>query len=170
MVFRNRAKLAKLTVNSTKHIVQIGPSTVALGAILNQGIAVATRVGDVDALNEVRIGSNIKAVYLELWLTSDDATQSSGIITLEKIPLASDPMAVGDAAALDSYFNKNNVFYITQGLMGPAIGNAVPFVRGWFKIPKGKQRMSEGSRINLNISAVLDGLRICGVVIYKEYY
>ncbi len=170
MVFRNSRKLGKLTINTQKHVVQVGPSTVTLGAILNQGLAVAVRSADADAANEVRVGSIIKAIYLELWLTSDDATQSSGIISLEKLPLASDPMAVGDAAALDSYHNKNNVFYVTQGLMGPAIGNAVPFVRGWFKIPKGKQRMNETSRINLNISAVLDGLRICGVIIYKEYF
>ncbi len=138
--------------------------------MLNQGLAVAQRPADADAVSDVRVGSTIKAIFLELWLTSDDATQSSGIISLEKLPLATDPMTVGDSAALDTYHNKNNVFYVTQGLMGPAVGNAVPFLRGWFKIPKGKQRMNELSRINLNISAVLDGLRICGIVIYKEYY
>ncbi len=170
MALRFKRKLAALSINTTKHIIQVGPQSVTLGAILNQGLAVATRVGNVDAQNEVRIGSLVKAVYVELWCTSDDATQSSLILTLEKLPLAGDPMTVGDSAALDSYFNKNNVFYITQGLIGQQANNGIPFMRGWFKIPKGKQRMSEGSRINLNISAVLDGVRICGVVIYKEYF
>ncbi len=160
----------KATINSQKHIIQIGPQSVTLGAILNQGLAVAVRVADADAANEVRIGSLVKTIFIELWCTSDDATQSSGIITLEKLPLATDPMTVGDSAALDSYFNKNNVFYITQGLIGQQANTGIPFLRGWFKIPRGKQRMSETSRINLNISAVLDGVRICGFATYKEYY
>jgi len=167
---RHNRKLAAVTINTQKHILQIGPQSVALGAILNQGIAVAQRAADADAVNDVRVGSIIKAVYVELWCTSDDATQSSLILTLEKLPNAADPMTVGDAAALDVYHNKNNVFYTTQGLIGQQANNGIPFMRGWFKIPKGKQRMSEDSRLNLNVSAVLDGVRICGVVIYKEYY
>jgi len=170
LVFRNNRKLAKLTINSQKHIVQIGPQSVALGAILNRGLVLSARAADADANNEVRVGSTVKAIYVEMWITSDDATASSVIVTLEKLPLASDPMSVGDSAALDTYHNKNNVFYITQGLTGPNTAAGIPFMRGWFKIPKGKQRMAELDRINLNVSAVLDGVTICGNVIYKEYY
>ncbi len=168
MVFRRRQKLA--TINSQKHIVQIGPQSVVLGAMLNRGLALSVRAADADANNEVRVGSVIKAMYVELWLTGDDATASSVILSLEKLPLASDPMTVGDSAALDAYHNKNNVFYITQGLLPPNTASGIPLMRGWFKIPKGKQRMAELDRINLNVSAVLDGVTICGNVIYKEYY
>ncbi len=168
MVFRRRRKLA--TINSQKHIVQIGPQSVALGSILNRGLALSARVADVDANNEVRIGAVIKAIYVEMWMSGDDAAQSSVIMTLEKLQLATDPMAVGEAAALDSYHNKNNVFYITQGLLPPNTAAAISFMRGWFLIPKGKQRMAELDRFNLNISAVLDGVTICGFATYKEYY
>ncbi len=166
---RHNRKLA--TINSQKHIVQVGPQSIALGAILNSTVAVAVRAADADAPTEVRIGSVVKAVYVEMWLTGDAIDlDSSTIMTLEKLPLSTDSMAVGDAAALDTYFNKNNVFYSTQGLVGPINRAAVPFMRAWFKIPKGKQRMDEKSAIKLNISAVLDGLTVCGLYIFKEYY
>jgi len=158
------------TINSTKHIIQIGPVTVALGAIRNESLALATEVGDVLTVTQCRIGAVVKAVYIELWISSDDATQSSVTVTLEKLPDATNNMTAGESSALQDYVNKHNVFYTSQGLTGTNATSGIPFLRGWFKIPKGKQRMTRGSKIVLNVRALTDGLTICGFSTYKEYY
>ncbi len=158
------------TINSQKHIVQVSLTGIVAGAIRNEGIATAVRAADADAATEVRVGSVVKAVFIEMWYTSDDATQSSLTVCLEKLPDGGDNLTFGESQALDGYFNKSNIFYITQGLIGPKVGTAIPFMRGWFKIPKGKQRMTEKSKLVLNTSAISDGVNLCGFITYKEYY
>ncbi len=157
-------------INSVKHIVQVSLANVVGGAVTNISLALASDVGDIDSVTEVRIGSSIKAVYIELWLTSDDATQSSTVAILEKQPIAGDNITAAEIASLNSYSNKNNIFYITQGLLGQAINTATPLMRGWFKIPKGKQRMSISSKIQLSVLAQSDGVNLCGFALYKEYF
>ncbi len=157
-------------VNSVKHIIQHSLTGIVAGNVSNNAVALAAQVGDIDSETEVRIGCSIKAVYLELWLTSDDATQSSTIMVLEKQPIAADNITAAEIADLNPYPNKNNIFYITQGLVGQKVNTATPFVRGWFKIPKGKQRMARGDKINVSILAQSDGINFCGFFLYKEYY
>lgn len=118
---------------------------------------------------EVEVGAVVKAVYVEIWVTSDDTAQSSLSASVEKVPRLTDLMTFAESQGVHDYFNKNNIFYITQGLVTPNIQSGVPFLRGWFKIPKGKQRMDKESAIVLNLSAITNGLTVCGVFIFKDY-
>jgi len=58
--------------------------------------------------------------------------------------------------------------YTTQGLTSEQNANAVPIIRQWFKIPKGKQRFGLGDQMVLNISAAQEGVENCGMFIFKE--
>jgi len=158
-------------ITSVKHYVQLSLANVALGAISKVAIADAVDVQNIAAVSEVREGSVIKAVYVELWVTSDDATQSSGTVTLEKKPAQTPAMTAGQSSALMTYPNKKNILYTTQGLFASkTVGNPIPIMRGWFKIPKGKQRFGFDDQLVLNLHAVSDGLNFCGFFVYKEYY
>lgn len=155
-------------IQSVKHIVQSSIFTVAFGAITQVQPAIAVLPANVDLNSEVEEGSIIKAIYLEYWITSDDAAQSTVTFSLEKINTTQTVQTFAQSQALGNYANKKNILYITQGITSTNVGTPTPFVRGWFKIPKGKQRFGLGDKIVVNISAVADGLNVCGVAIYKS--
>jgi len=75
-----------------------------------------------------------------------------------------------DMSALNLYTNKKNVLYHTQGLSNDQDADAIPFVRQWFKIPKGKQRFGLADRLYLVVSAIAIDQTICGHMVFKEYY
>ncbi len=78
-------------------------------------------------------------------------------------------MTAAQSAALHAYDNKKNVLYHTQGLTNDADADAIPFIRQWFKIPKGKQRFGLDDTLLLAVhSQALDHV-ICGFMTYKEY-
>ncbi len=158
------------TINSEKHLVQFSLFAVASGAITNLAIATAVSVPTA-AVADVREGSIIKAVYCEMWLTSDDAAAGTTIVTLEKIQSGTAGMSAASSGALNAYANKKNVLYTCMGLLPPNVGS-LPFncVKGWIKIPKGKQRFGVGDRLALNVHGQSNGVAGCGIAIYKEYY
>ncbi len=157
-------------ISAIKHYVQFSLANVVGGAITKLAIVDATDLQDVTAASEVIEGSIVKAVYIELWVTSDDVTQSSGIITLEKKMAQSPAMTAAQSALLMKYPNKKNVLYTTMGLYAPKTGaNPIPVIRQWFKIPKGKQRFGFDDQLNLNVHAQSDGVNLCGFATYKEY-
>ncbi len=127
-------------------------------------------MSDINTAIEVEEGSLVKAVFLEVWLSSDDTLVTSFQVALEKVPAAAPAMTFTTGNSLGSYANKKNVLYVTRGL-APAetFGNPVPVLRGWFKIPKGKQRMGLGDKIVMNITAISNGINWCGFMTYKEY-
>ncbi len=106
-----------------------------------------------------------------MWIQTDDAALGSSIITLEKLSGASDSnMAAGDSAALNSYDNKKNIFYTQMGLTPNNVTYPMATIRGWFKIPKSKQRFGLQDRVMLNVHAQSNGLTICGFATYKEQF
>ncbi len=152
-----------------KHISQFSVTTVALGGISVSTVAVAVAVNDKNATNEVEQGTLVKAVFVERWITSDDASSGSFLLTVEKIPASADIQTFAVSQDLMNYPNKKNLLYTTQGLNNPRAGVATPVIRQWIAIPKGKQRMGLGDRIVVNISAITNGLDFCGFNLYKEY-
>ncbi len=156
------------TINTEKHYVQQSLATVALGAITP--ISIAFAVAAPSAVNEVREGAKISAVYIEMWISSDDATQSTGIITLEKRSGTMVAMTAGQSSGLGSYVNKKNVLHTQQGLFPSKSQYPTASVKGWFRIPKGKQRFGLQDLLVLNIHGVSDGLNFCGFFTYKEQY
>ncbi len=169
MVFRRRM-LAP--IQTRKHLSPQGVQAIAVGAILNMAVATAKDAPVNTVAAEVEIGSLVKAVYIELWIRGDDETgpPANVQVSFEKLSGSSTPMVFADAPVLNVYDNKSNLFYITQGLTSAGTANsAIPFMRDWFKVPKGFQRMALGDRLVLNIVALNHDLEICGINIFKEY-
>ncbi len=161
--------MVRAIVTSRKHIIQNSLLSTASGAVTNITLA---NVVDRSAANtnlEIVQGSIIKAVYLEYWHTGDDAVQGSMIAVLEKLVAGATPIAAGQIAALDSYDNKRNVLHTFMGLLGPNTQVPMTSVKGWFKIPKGKQRFSVGDKLTFSVFGQSDGVITCGFAIYKEY-
>ncbi len=158
-------------VNTKKHVVQFSLFTVASGAIANLSIIDAVAAPDAAVAAEVREGSKISAVYIEMWIQTDDATLGSSIVICEKVPGAGNtPATAAEIASLNSYDNKKNVFYTQMGLTPNSTQFPMASVKGWFKIPKSKQRFGLEDRFLLDILAQSNGLSACGFAIYKEQY
>ncbi len=154
-------------ITSVKHIVQTSPTIINLGAILNITLAFAN---DLTGATSVKIGSVVKAIFVEMWIGGDGAQTSSTTLSLEKNPSGRTAMSNPDSANLHNYDNKNNIFYTSQGIIGDSNSNPQPLIRQWIKIPKGKQRMSKGDALILNITGLTGDVNVCGMTIYKEYF
>ncbi len=155
-----------------KHIIPKGVEAIAVAGISNMIIANAVDTPVNTTATEVNIGSVIKAVYIEMWIRGDDesAAPANVFVSFEKLIGSSGSMIFADATGINTYDNKSNTFYVTQGLTSAGTANsAIPFMRGWFKIPKGFQRMAIGDRLHLNIVALNHDLEACGIFVFKEY-
>ncbi len=159
----------KPIIHSQKHYVQQSRSsqaTVSIGIIDIIDSVQSTVANQVD---EVVEGANIKAVFVEMWIL-DSSNDGSFILSLEKRPSGGNAMTFTQSNALGTYANKKNILYTTQGLSpNNGVGNPIPIIRQWFKIPKGKQRFGLGDRLVLNITNNgLNNLEFCGFFTYKE--
>ncbi len=135
--------------------------------LVNAVIAPAT-----SANSDVIQGAVVKAVYIEFWLGGDEAsgTESQFVVTVEKKRVGETDPTAANLNNLGSYPNKKNILYTTQGIV-PAMldgGMTIPVMRGWVKIPKGKQRFGLDDEFVFSITAV-GSLRLCGFATYKEY-
>ncbi len=156
-------------VNTEKHIVQETFSTTAVGVIDPISVLNTVAVPTSSAL-EVREGAKVSAIYCEFWLTTDDATQGSFVVTIEKKPAGVANMTAAQSANLNAYPNKKNIFFTKMGLVGNSTQMPVNVIAGWIKIPKGKQRFSLGDSIRFNLLAQSNGTNHCGFFIFKEQY
>ncbi len=160
-------------IHSNKHFVPRTELSVSAGATVNHQIIDAVVAPAASNTFDVVEGSVVKAIYCELWIvgagTVDQTTQF--VLTIEKVPAGQNPATNTQMLNLQSYTNKKNILYTTQGIVGARIAgaNAVPIIRQFFLIPKGKQRMGLGDQVFINITSVSTILRICGMFIYKEY-
>ncbi len=156
-------------VHSTKHYVQTSISTIAGGAVLTQDLVDAVAVGAKNSVSEVEEGNTVKAIYCEYWLRAGSTTPSSGQLVLVKLPAGAIPPTAAEMAALGNYDNKKNILYTQMGLFNDQDADAIAAVRGWFKIPKGKQRFGLGDKFVLSVFTPTIDLQICGFATYKEY-
>ncbi len=170
MVFRRRM-LAP--INSIKHYVGQPNFTVAVGGSTSLELADVVVAPVSPEREKVSEGSIIKAIYLEYWIITDGATNTTSqfVMTVEKSPSGVVDPAFADMLNLGGYANKKNILYTTQGLVtnNTAGANPMPIIREWLKIPKGKQRMGHKDRLLISFATVEQVLRICGFVTYKEY-
>ncbi len=159
----------KPVVHSTKHYVQQSRSQVATVAIAEISIAQAVVVTSANLVSEVVEGSNVRAIFVEMWLL-DSSNDGSFIVNLWKRPGGNAAMTFASSNALGTFPSKRNVIYVTQGLSANnGVGNPVPIIRQWFKIPKSMQRMALGDHWVLNITNNgLNNLEFCGFFTYKE--
>ncbi len=157
-------------IHSEKHIIQHSLFAVAGGALTALTIVEGVKVLSKNLNFEVAEGATVKAVYLEYWLTSDDAAQGSMTFNLEKTTKQSVGMTYAQSIdVMNDYFNRKNIFFMSEGLLPPNVQSGLPIVRGWFKIPKGKQRFGFGDILRVNISGISNGVLACGLAIYKAY-
>lgn len=159
-------------IQSVKHYVHRSNTAIASGNLSALSVASAVVATAITNSNDVAEGSIVKAVFIELWLLSDAVTgdESQFTVILEKKPSNAPTMTFTQSANLGTYPNKKNILFSSQAIIGASIdGNgSVPVMRGWYLIPKGKQRMGIGDDIILNIAAVGD-ISMCGIFTYKEY-
>ncbi len=160
--------MVRPVVHSQKHYVQVTRSTVTTVTRNNEDIITAAK--DPSAVDEVQEGAIVKAVYIELWIL-DAGNAGSNIVTLSKNNgAAAGPLYV-QMVALGSYPEKKNVLFTHQGLTNnDGIDPPMNIMRGWYKIPKSKQRFGAGDRLNLCIAnQSAQDLFYCGFATYKEY-
>ncbi len=156
-------------ITSKKHYIQKSLFAIASGARSISVFADAVKVGAVAAADDVEDGSLIKAIYIEMWVTSDDTAQGSSVWILEKVPAGATSVTAAQMASLDTYPNKKNILHTGMGLIGPNVQLPFNLVKGWFKIPRGKQRFGLGDTIQFGILAQSNGMTACGFATFKEY-
>ncbi len=159
-------------IKSKKHIVQISQSTVAQAAVVNSNLVISTEATSTTPFN-VEEGAIVKNCYVEFWVSQDSASVvGSYTIVLFKNPGGGAVITTANLAALHDYGNKKNILFTAQGLLTPNDGGQVPVLRGWYKIPKGKQRFGLGDALTVTIrnnNATAIDINFCGLAIYKEY-
>ncbi len=162
----------KTPITSRKHIFQISQATVSQAARLTTSFITAIE-GSRTTPDHVAEGASVKACYVEFWVSQDSASVvGSYTIILAKNPGGVNAPNAAQMAALHDYSNKKNILFTGQGLLTPNDGGQVPVLRGWYKIPKGKQRFGLGDSMilvirNNNVTAI--DINLCGVIIFKEY-
>ncbi len=161
----------KPIIKSKKHIFQISQSTVAQAAI-GQTKFISAIEGTSSTPDQIEEGALVKACYVEFWVSQDSASVvGSYTVVLYKDPGGSNPATSTNLAALHDYSNKKNILFTAQGLLTPNDGGQVPVLRGWYKIPKGKQRFGLGDKMTVairNNNATAIDINFCGLAIYKE--
>ncbi len=160
----------KAPIHSTKHYVQFGISQITTATRENIVLVSAQESTLANTANEVAEGTLVKAVFVELWL-QNQGNLGESIVTLSKEQQGSPGPTFTEQANLFAYVNKKNILFTHQGLTSnDGVSGPTKVMGGWVKIPKGKQRMGLGDRLNLNISNVSSGdLNRCGFSTYKEY-
>ena len=160
--------MVRPTVNSEKHIVQIGFNNAPIGSVRTQPLILAKTTPS--SSTDVRVGATVKAIYVEMWFQGEGMASGTSIAILEKLESGLADVTTADMLLLNNYGNKKNIFWTHQGLSSDQNTNAVPVIRGWVKIPKGKQRFGLDDAFKLQIQAQVDGVNICGLAIFKEYF
>lgn len=158
-------------INSTKHFTHKSLTTISTSAIENIKVCEAVVAPDANLANEVREGSLVKAVYVEVWaIGGTDSATPTHVSTVEKVPSGATPMTNVQSTNLFSYPNKKNILKTRQGLVPKTGQNPVNVFGEWIEIPKGKQRMGLGDAIYVNVTAISNALEICGIMVFKEYF
>ncbi len=168
---RHRRMLAP--INSNKHYVHLTNTAIASGANINiEHVDSVVAPASANA-KDVEEGSIVKAVHIEYWIigngTVTDTTQFALIVL--KLPGGIPDMTYAETLNLGAYANKKNILFTSQGVINAFRDGtqAIPIIRNWVLIPKGKQRMGLGDRIVTVFAATGVAIRICGLATYKEY-
>ncbi len=159
-------------INSTKHYVQLENTTLASGSARQSILVNAVAVPTVSASGvDVTEGSTVKAIFIEHWVKSNASagTDTKFQLAVEKVPSNQTPITFTQMNNLNTYSNKKNILFYSQGVIGDLTTQAIPVVRNWFLVPKGKQRQGLGDRIVETLTATAAVIQNCGFSTYKEY-
>ncbi len=153
-------------INSIKHYVHQSAASISSGANLSFVIVDAIIKGAARSnAKDVEEGAVIKAVYIELWLNG--TADQTATWVLVKRPSSLLAPTVAQMTNLGTYENKKNIFVSGQGLT-PSGGNQMAMFKGWYPIPKGKQRFGLGDILSVTVNSTGGTAIICGLSTYKE--
>ncbi len=131
-------------------------------------------MGSVNGASEVVRGSHVKNMFIELWVAGDGTDLSESTVTLQFAKMLDDEVAILSNALVllpnDQQW-RNRIFLYSKGNVQYK-GNAgfVPFFRGWIKIPKSHQKMTQDSNLTLSIASSQNAVSFCGFATYKSYF
>ncbi len=160
-------------INTVKHYVQYTNAALSSG-IINTNIIAEGVINTALPVNthDIKEGSNLYRVYLELWLkgtgSSDGDTQFN--LAVYRNPSGDHTMIAADLNNLMAYSNKKNIMFASQGVLsGAGAGQSVAIIRQWIKIPKGKRRFGPDDTLEYAIMTTGTGMQRCGLAVYKEF-
>ena len=161
----------KAPISTRKHYVQFTEFNVPSLTVTEQVHAKGTPVQTTNLASEVIEGSVVKAVFVELWLTTDGSESGTFVVIFEKANQDASAPSLSEMTTLDSYTNKKNILFTSQGILaGEGSGNPTPVLRQWIKIPKGKQRIGLDDQLRINIASIGAAQLVgCSFATYKEY-
>ncbi len=161
------------TINSVKHYVTRTNTDTASAGIANTVWINAVLAPATGTTADVKEGSVIKAIYLEMWLQGSGATglDTQFNFAIYKAPAGIAAFTAAEMLNLGGTANKKNIFFNSQGVIGAGIdGNqAIPVFRQWLLIPKGKQRFGLGDRLFSTMTPTGTSCQNCGFATFKEY-
>ncbi len=156
-------------IHSEKHYVQTSLTSIAAGAVDTTVLIEAVQLQNKNTVSEVVEGALVKAIYIELWIIGG-VSSATAIIALVKFPGGLGQYNATQLAALGTAPNKKNILFVAQGLTSnDGIAGPIPIMRGWYKIPRSKQRFGLGDTLELQVFAQAQAQEICGFATYKEY-
>ncbi len=158
-------------ITSKKHYVHLSNSSIASGADTSFDAVEAVVAPATANSQEVQEGSVVKAVFFEIWVWGSEISgnDTQFLMAIEKRPSEAPAMTFAQSSNLGAYPNKKNILYTTQGVIGGRDTQAIPLIRNWLLIPKGKQRMGLGDFISVTIAATGAAMQRCGIMTFKEY-
>ncbi len=155
-------------IHAIKHYTQTPATGVASGALLSITIVSAIAKGATRASPfEVEEGAIVKACYIEYWVKSDNPNFTVTACLIKRPANVAAP-TVTDMNNIGSYANKKNILEFHQGL-SPSGDQVMALFRGWYKIPKGKQRFGLLDKLNVIFTFTGSAGDVCGFATYKEY-
>ncbi len=167
-----RHRRMQAPINSIKHYVQIENAQTTTGVRRLASLVTAVAQASAGATpDEVLEGSIIKAIFIEWWIKSfaPAGEDTKFQFLIEKVPAGQDPVTFTQMNNMASYPNKKNVLHFSQGVIGDLTTQSMPVSKGWWLIPKGKQRFGLGDVLSVALSATAAVIQNCGFSTYKEY-
>ncbi len=157
-------------IKSRKHYIQITRSQISTVSTQNELLIESVGVTAKNTPREVEEGAIVKAIYIEMWLL-DSANDGSNVVVLSKQNESGLGPSNTEILALDTWNNKKNILFTHQGLSSNnGVGNPMAVMRGWYKVPKSKQRFGLGDILSLTIrNSGPNVLEFCGFATFKEY-
>ncbi len=153
---------------SIKHFVAKTNSGTASGTVLVHQIVNAIAQGATfNTTDDIEEGSIVQAVHLEYWLNNRGTDTTQFTLIVAKLPSNSANPTVTNMLNLQSYLNKKNILYTTQGNLGEVVNQSIPIIRDWVLIPKGKQRFGLGDRLIMAMLPTGSEIDLCGMAIFK---
>ncbi len=158
----------KPVIRSIKHYFHLPVAVATSGAtlvttLINTVAEGAARAAAID----VDEGTNVSAIYLEFWISGVTLDKTATWCVVKRVSNVASPTFT-EMANLGSYANKKNIFNVGQGIP-PSNGNVMNIYKGWFKIPKGKQRWGLGDKLVLVVAGVGTNVNVCGITTFKEF-